>query len=212
MGSLKPFHNQLKHLQDKARNLTATGLALNNLFAEEAKRLEQWDEASRLETLCFSLKQEMEREKNGEDAERYGHSQYDLMVSLGGLAIGGLIKATSKNKQLSAYGDYLLKNPGNKKRPFGLVLIRIGPKGLPDDMGVVSISRWARESKRDESEVIGEIREGGCLLLDEDTFSRLINKLADDIREGRRRLPISLKELARGTTSGSLNMESAASK
>ena len=207
MGSLKPFHGRLENLQCKAKSLTATGLALTNLLAEEASRLNRWDEASRLRTLYFSIRRQLERVKNGEDAASYGYSQANLIVSLGGLAIGGMIKTASKNKQLSAFADYLLKSPTDKERPFGLILICIGPKGLPDDAGVVSISQLARESNRPELEIINKLQEGGYLLFNEKTFSLLIDRLIDDVREGRLRLPVSREKLFEITASGELNLD-----
>ena len=207
MESLKSFHGHLESLRSKARRLTATGLALTNLFAEEARRLNRWDEASRLRALFFSIRRQLDWVKNSEDAASYGYSQANLIAALGGLAVGGMIKIASKNEQLSAFADYILKSHNNKERPFGLLLICIGPKGLPDDAGVVSISRLARESNREESEVISILQEGGYLLFSEKAFSLLVNRLVDDVREGRLRLPISREKLSEITASGELKPE-----
>ncbi len=197
MGNLKPFHSQLKNLQDKAKNLTVTVLALNNLFAEEASRLNRWEEASRLKTLYFSISRQLEQVKSGEDSASCGYNQANLIVSLSRLAIGGVIKTASKNKKLLAFGDYLLKNPTNIKHPFGLILICIGPEGLPDSVEVVPVSQLARESNRPESEIINKLQEDGYLLFNEKTFSLLIDRLIDDVLEGRLRLPVSREEMPR---------------
>ena len=207
MGSLKPLHGHLENLQCQAKNLTATGLALANLFAEEASRLNRHDEAVRLKVLHSSVRQQLDEAKSMEYAARHGYSQANLIVSLGGLAIGGMIKTASKNKQLSAFADYLLKSLTDKERPFGLILICIGPKGLPDDAGVVSISQLGRESNRQESEIINKLQEGGYLLFNEKTFSLLIDRLIDDVREGRLYLPISREKLSEITASGKLNLD-----
>jgi len=195
MESLKSFHSHLEDLRSKVRRLTATGLALTNLFAEEAIRLNRWDEASRLRTLYFSIKRELDWTKSREAAASCGYSQANLIVSLGGLAVGSIIKMVSRNEQLSAFADYLLESPTNKERPFGSVLVCIGPEGLPDDVRVVSISKLARESNRQESEVIHELQERRCLLFSEKEFSLLIDRLIDDVREGRLCLPISREKL-----------------
>ena len=207
MESLKSFHSHVEGLRSKARRLTVTGLALTNLFAEEVIRLNRWDEASRLRTLHFSIRRQMDWVKGSEAAASYDHSQASLMVTLGGLAVGGIIKIASRNEQLSAFADYLLKSPSNKEPPFGLVLICIGPRGLPDDAGVVSISQLARESDREESEVSNRLQEGGYLLFNEKTFSLLIDRLVADVREGRLRLPISREKLSEITASGELKPE-----
>ena len=204
MESLKPLHAHLENLQRKAKNLTATGLALTNLFTEEASRLNRLDEASRLRTLYLSIRRQLDWVKASEDAASCSYSQANLIVSLGGLAVGGMIKMASRNKQLSAFADYLLKSPASKEHPFGQVLICIGPKGLPDDAGVVSISRLARESNRPESEIINKLQEGGYLLFSEKTFSLLIDRLIADVREGQLRLSVSREKLSEIMASGEL--------
>ena len=206
MGSLKPLHDHLENVQCKAKNLTATGLALTNLFAEEAGRLNRWDEASRLRTLHFSIRRQLDSVKSGEDAASYGYSQANLIASLGGLAVGGMIKMASKNKQLSVFADYLLKSP-SKEQPFGTVFVSIGPRGLPDDVEVVSISQRARESNRPESEIINKLQKGGYVLFSEKTFSLLIDRLIDDVREGRLRLPVSREKLSEIKASGELKTD-----
>jgi len=204
---LTPHDTYLKNLLRQARRLTSSAFSLSAIFAKEANRLSREDEASRLKALYFSITQQLNQAKCCEDAASYGYSQASLLISLGGLAVSGTIKVLSKNKQLSAFADYLFKSPTNKERPFGLVLICIGPKGLPDDVGVVSISQLARESSRQESEIINKLQEGGYLLFSEKAFSLLIDRLVDDVREGRLRLPISTQKLAEIKTSTVIKLE-----
>ncbi len=195
MEGLNSFHTHLKNLKHQAKRLTSTCLSLVTQFAQEANRLNREDEASRLKALYSSNRQQLDLAKRSEDSASYGHSKADLISSLGGLALGSIVKRVSKNKQLSAFADYLLESPTNKERPFGSVLVCIGLKGLPDDVRVVSISKLARESNRQESEVIHELQEAGCLLFSEKEFSLLIDRLIDDVREGRLCLPISREKL-----------------
>jgi len=126
---------------------------------------------------------------------------------VGGLAVGGIIKVTSKDKGLLAFSDHLLRNLGDKERPFGTILVCIGPKGLPDDVGVISISELARESNREESEVISKLREGGHLLFSEEAFSRLIDRLTTDVQEGRLLLPVPTEKLAEIRTTSWVKLE-----
>jgi hypothetical protein len=195
MESLKSFHEHLENLQHQARILTSTGLSLITLFAGETNRLSREDEASRLIALYSSIRQRLERVKRNEDSASYGHSQANLMLSLGRLAASGVLGMVSENRQLSTMSGYLLQGLGNKQRPFGKVLVCIGPKGLPDDLRVVSISRLARESNQDEPEVVNELQERGYLPFNEKEFSLLIGKLIDNILKGRLRLPIPKEKL-----------------
>jgi len=196
----------LKALLSRAKRLNSSAFSLSAMFAEEANRLSRWDEASRLRASYSFIRQQLDWAKRSEDAASYGHSQGNLIVSLAGLAVGGLIKIASRNKRILASADYLLEGLGNKERPFGLVLISIGPKGLPDDVEVASISRLARESNREESEVINKLQEDGYLLLSEKAFSLLVDRLINDVWEGRLRLPISREKLAEITASNKLKL------
>ena len=207
MESLKSFYKHLENLQHQARKLASAGLSLNNLLAGEAKRLNQEDEASRLRALYRAIVEQLERVKRNEGSASYGHSQAKLIVSWGELIVGTAIKTTSKDKRLLAFSDHLLKDLGGKQPPFGLVLVCIGPKGLPDGVEVVSISRLARESNREESEVINELQQGGCLLLNEKAFSLLMDKLINDVQEGRLLLPISTEKLSQLKVSSRLKLE-----
>ena len=206
MAGLTARSTYLKNLRRQTRSLSSTALSLTTLFAEEANRLNRKDEASRLKALYSSVRQQLDRAKSSEDAARHGRSQANLIISLSGLALSSTIKMALKNKRLSAFAGYLLESPTNKERPFGMVLVCIGSKGLPDGVEVVSISRLARESDQRESEVINELQQGGCLLFSEKAFSLLIDRLIGDVQEGRLLLPISTNKLSKIKTSGLIRL------
>ena len=195
MESLKSFHDHLGNLQHQARKLISAGLSLTELFAEEAKRLSREDEASRLRALCHAVVEQLERVKRNEGSESYAQSQVNMKVSLIALGMSAGRAMVSKNNRLSRISDSL-KSAGIEKLPFGNVLVCIGPKGLPEDVEVISISRLARESKRLESEVVNELQKRGYLLLSKEAFSLLIDKLVDAVRKGRLCLPISGEKLS----------------
>ncbi len=207
MESLTSHSARLRNLQRQARELTSDSLSLANLLAEEASRLNREDEASRLKALHSSISQQVDEAKSLEIAASYGHSKAKLITSLTGLAVGVAIQVASKDKRALAFSDHLLRNLGGKRRPFGMVFVCIGPKGLPDDVGVVSISELARESNREESEVISKLRERGHLLLSENAFSFLIDKLIKDVQEGRVLLPIPADRLSEINASSWLRLE-----
>ena len=212
MESLKSYHDHLENLKHQARKLASIGLTLNTLFTEEAKQLSKEDEASRLRTLYHTVTEQLGQVKRDEGSASYGHSKARLVASLGGLVVGVAIKMASKDKQLSAFSDHLLNKLGGKRLPFGLVFVFIGPKGLPDDVEVVSISRLARELNREESDITNEMQKQGFLLLGEDAFSLLIDKLIDGFLEGRLILPVSTEKLCEIRTSSFLKPEAKKSK
>ena len=195
MEGLIPNSAYLKNLRQQLRKLTADSLSLGNMVAEEAVHLSWRDEALRLKALHFTIRQQLDQAKSSEDAASYGHTKVSLIMTLGGLAVGGAIKMLSKNKGMLAFSDSLLSNLGGEQSAFGRVRICVGPRGIPDDVQVVSISGLARESKREESEVIDELQKRGFLLFTEKAFSVLIDKLARDVQEGRLHLPVSIEKL-----------------
>jgi len=205
MEDLNSLHAHLKNLHHQSRRLTSTGLSLITLFAQEANRLNRKDEASRLEALNSYIRQLLDRAKSSEDAASDGHIQAGLISSLGASTLGSIVKQVSKNKRISAFTDHLFESPTSKERPFGTVLVCIGPVGLPDDVRVVCISKLARESNRQESEVIKEMQEPGYLLFDEKVLALLIDRLVDDVRDGRLRLPISRDTLSQVMMSSKLS-------
>ena len=207
MESLISHSTCLRSLQRQARKLTSENLSLANLFAEESSRLNQQDEASRLKALYSSIRQQLDEAKSLEIAASYGHSKATLVTSLAGLVVGVAIRMASEDKRALAFSDHLLENLGGKRRPFGTVLVSIGPKGLPDDVQVVSISELARQSNRQESEVISELRERGHLLFSEEAFSRLIDRLTTDVQEGRLLLPVPTEKLAEIRTTSWVKLE-----
>lgn len=207
MESLILHSTCLRSLQRQARKLTSENLSLANLFAEESSRLNQQDEASLLKALYSSIRQQLDEAKSLEIAASYGHSKAKLVTSLAGLVVGVAIRMASEDKRALAFSDHLFENLGGKRRPFGMVLVSIGLKGLPDDVQVVSISELARQSNRQESEVISELREHGHLLFSQEAFSRLIDRLTSDVQEGRLLLPVPTEKLAEIRTTSWVKLE-----
>ncbi len=89
----------------------------------------------------------------------------------------------------------------SKEVPFGTILIAIGGKGILEDVKTISVSRLARESNQSETEVINRLKKDGSLLLNEDNFSRLIDKRVEEIMEGQLALPVSIQTLSQMQTS-----------
>ncbi len=198
---------EVKDLQSRAVRLRSTALSLISLFDEEEQRLDRIDKASRLETMRAYIDQQLRQVRHNEASKQYGSDRVDIVSTLSGFAITTALKRVSKGSRLSAFVDRAFESASSEERPFSNVLVRIGPQGLPDDVRVVSISQLARESKRTETEVVNGLREHGCLLIDEEAFHLLIETLVDDVREGRRRLPISLKELVKIKVSSASGLE-----
>jgi len=193
MEGLKSFHDRLKNLQSQGKKLIEARLALNALFVEEEIRLKREDEVSILMMVRCAIVEQLQRLKHIETSASHGHSQANLALFPVGLVVTAMV---SKSNRPSAIMDYLLRGPSDRHRPFGTVMVCVGPKGLPDDVKAVSISQLARDSNRLEPEIVNRLQEDGYLLFSEEVFSSLIDKLIADVRQGKLRLPVSREKLA----------------
>jgi hypothetical protein len=193
MGSLKSFHDRLKNLHSESKKLIEARIALNTLFAEEETRLEREDEVLILQGVRRSIAEQLQRLKHGEASGSCGHSQASAVLFMAELAATAIV---SQGNRASAIKDYLLRKANDKKEPFGLVMVCIGPKGLPDDARVVSMSELARKSHRPEPEIINKLQYDGYLLFNEEAFSILVDRLIVGVREGKLHLPVPREKLA----------------
>ncbi len=194
MACMRVGGAKLKGLQKKAAMLASAAESLTILFDQEEIRLKRKAEVTRLKLLHSTILQWAEQERSTEISASINHKQ----VKLAGLMIGiGIRIATpSTNKKMVAAGNSVLKNFTNEKRTFNTVLIRIVNKGVPDGVDIVCISRLSHESNQNEAEVINQLKKDGCLLLSGESFSQLIDKLAEEILEGRLTLPVNIQILS----------------
>lgn len=193
MESLESFHDRLEALQPQGKRLIETMVALNALFAEEEIRRKREDEVSILMAVRCAIAEQLQKLKRIETAASLGHSQGNLIVFPIRLASTAMF---SKNDMQSAVTDSLRRGSGDRHRPFGTVMVCVGPKGLPQDAKAVSISQSARDSNRPEPEIVNRLQEDGYLLFSEEVFSSLIDKLTADVRQGKLSLPVSREKLA----------------
>lgn len=186
--------DSLEELRLRASSLASAAESLASLLDEEAVRLKRHDQVDRLHKLRSAITRDMEEARDVEDRARSGEVQLSAFDSGTALATG-VIAELFKSKGFEVVSDHLLAAPANRKATFGTVLVAIGPEGLPDDVRVAPVSRLARESKRDESQVIDSLRKQGNLLLAEKAFSGLIDTVASEILKGTWDLPISAPRL-----------------
>lgn len=207
MEGLDSFHACLRNLHHQAGVLAGVVVSLGESFEAEAERLRREDAAARLKAIYVAIAQALQLSRWAEDAARYEYTNQNLARGVIGLVAGVIMALTTKNQPASNLVGHAFHTDTHEKRPFGTVMVWVGPKGVPDDVGIVSISELARESNRPEGEIIQKLREGGYLLFNREAFSSLIDKLAIDVREGRLDLPVSsehLSELGTSATQGIL--------
>jgi len=192
MATVKTSHSYLEDLRSKGKALVKGASSLNGVFDKEEARLKRADEVSILIAVRRTIVEQVRELKHSETLASYGHSQANLVLFPVGLALTAIL---SKNNLPSAIADYLRSGPGDRHRPFGTVMVCVGPKGLPGDVKAVSISQSARDSNRPQAEIMSKLQDDGYLLFSEDPFSLLIDKLVADVRQGKVCLPVSRERL-----------------
>ena len=192
MADMRVREAKLKSLQKKGAKLVSAAESLTILFDQEETRLKRKAEVTRLKLLHSAILRQSERERSTEISASMGYKQGRLIAQSAGL----LITALSKNNKIQSVARSLLEESASEKRAFGTILIRIDKKGLPDGVGVVCISRLGRDSNKSDPEVINRLKQDGYLLLKEENFSRLIDKLIEGILEGCLALPVSTQTLS----------------
>jgi len=201
MESLDSFDACLKNLHHQAGVLAGVAVSLGESFKAEADRLKREDAAQRLKAIHAAIALGLEWSRQTEGVARHEYTRANLIFSLTGLAAKIVLTATTKNQLASNLVDYVFGTDAHEKRPFGTVMVCVGPEGLPGDARVVSISELARESNRPEGEIIQKLRKSGYLLFNQEAFSSLIDRLVIDVREGRLDLPISSEQVSEIGTS-----------
>ena len=189
MEGLESFHAHVKNLQPHAGILADALVSLSQSFEAEAEWLTRENEVQQLKTIHATVVEKLAWSRHMETMKRYEHNKMRLTFSLAGLA-AKLIAQSTQNRQAQCFANHAFSTGKRNELSYGTVMVCIGPKGMPDDVQVISISELARNSNQPEFEIIMELRKGGGLLFTQEAFTLLIDRLTIEIREGRLHLPI----------------------
>lgn len=195
MEGLELFHTYLKNYQHQAVILAEAVDSLGKSFEAEADRLTKEDGVCHLKGIQAKVVKELEHSRQMEDTASNNNRSAILPFEVAGLAAKLIVAAITENRRARKIVNQVFDTTTAKKRHYGMVMVCVGAKGLPDDIRVVAISGLARESNCSECEIIQKLQKGGCLLFSQERFSCLIDKLVIDVREGRLQLPIPLETL-----------------
>jgi hypothetical protein len=207
MEGLESFHAYLKNVQHQAGILAEAVVSLSQSLEGEAERLNREDEVQHLKIIHAAIVEKLALSRRMESAARYGHTKARVTWSLIGLAAKLITRAITDNRQTQGFVNQVFDTSERNECPYGTVMVCVGPKGMPDDVQVVSISELARESNQPEFKIIQKLQKGGGLLLSQESFTRLIDRLITDIGEGRLHLPIIGNKLSEIVATSYLRLE-----
>ena len=163
--------------------------ALKEVLLLEAEHLCRHDQAAGLHDLGSRVMQEVERNQQSESDAASSFKERRLIGGLMQFTVGALRAAVAGRPDPLSVGAQLAGTELEREQPYGVVLVAVGPKGVPDDVQVVAVSRLARESRRTEAEVEAAWKARGFLLVAPDSFFRDIEELENAAARGLLTLP-----------------------
>ncbi len=202
MERLESFHAYLNNFCHQAGILAEAVVSLSKSFEAEADRLTREDGARRLKSIHVAVVEELRQAGLQEVSASCRYTKASPLFSTTGTIAKVIAAAITGDKLVRNIVNLAFDTPADKQLPYGMVMVCVGPKGIPDDVRAVSISRLARESNRLERQVVGDLEGQGSLLFSEKAFSLLIEKLIGDVQEGRLALPVSTEKGKNGVGHG----------
>jgi len=138
--------------------------------------------------------------KRSESASQSSANTGALLSSGTALIFGSLFMVKMGRKNALDIGSRMAGSVLSKKIPFGRVLIGIGKGGLPEDLKIINVSRFARESNKTEPEVETSWKHDGYLLMTPQVFTQALDKVEREILDGSLSLPIKISEITKRVT------------
>jgi hypothetical protein len=164
---------------------------LETAFLREAEYLRRYDQARILRALQDRITQQVRYMRQMEDSASYSFNKAMLITGFGEVVLWSLIAARlhAKGRPLSVGLEHA-SSDFRRTAPFGTVVVAVGLKGIPHDVQVVSLSQYAREQKKAESEIAGAMEDRGYRLVEPENFLRTLDELREQVLKGSVSLPV----------------------
>jgi len=196
METIVDLSTRIKQLSLEVEQQTVAISELAVSFADGAQRQVRSDQAILLRSLKTRIMWEVENIRRMELAAQSRANNITLFGKAPAAFIfGSLYTAATRHKDAYKPGVKLAGSVLSKKIPFGMVLIGIGKEGLPEDLKIIPVSRFARESNKTEPEVEMSWKHDGSLLMSPEEFAELLDKVEREILDGSASLPMAVDEV-----------------
>lgn len=195
METIASFEELIQTMRSELEQQTIALERLAIAFAGSDIQLIRHDQVARLRILKSRIMEEVQNIKRSESASQSSANTEALLSSGTAFIFGSLFMAQMGRKDALDIGSRMAELSLTKNIPFGLVLIAIGKEGLPEDLKIIPVSRFARESTKTEPEVETSWKHDGYLLVTPEQFAELLDKAAQAVLDGSLCLPIAVDEL-----------------
>jgi hypothetical protein len=190
MGTVMTYCKRIEELRCEIKTLEEAVVTLDKAFAQEADHLRRYDQAQCLDKLQARVAQEIRYEELMESSASLRYTEARLISGLAkaiGASLGSLVRPTKEHPL--AIGARHAADEWRKSAPFKTVAVAVGPKGIPEDVRVGSLSRAARETGKPESEVRTALEGRGYRIMMPDEFLWSLGELKDKVLKGTASLP-----------------------
>jgi len=195
METIASFEELIQTMRSELEQQTIALERLAIAFAGSDIQLIRHDQVARLRILKSRIMEEVQNIKRSESASQSSANTEALLSSGTAFIFGSLFMAQMGRKDALDIGSRMAELSLTKNIPFGLVLIAIGKEGLPEDLKIIPVSRFARESNKAEPEVKASWEHDGYLLVTPEQFAELLDKAVQAVLDGSLCLPIAVDEL-----------------
>ncbi len=201
METIASFEGLIQTMRSELGEQAIAVKELAVAITESERQIVRHDQAIRLGILKSRIMREVKDIERTESAAQYRATK---RVLFGGapaaFTFGSLLADAIGLKNAPQLGAKLMFSTLAREKPFGTVLIAVGKQGLPEDLKIIPLSLWARESNRKELEVKNSLKYKRYLLMTPEQFAELLDKVESGILDGSYSLPIGIDALSLLTT------------
>jgi hypothetical protein len=169
---------------------------LETAFIREAEYLYRYDQSRIVRALQDRITQQVAHMRRMEDSESYSFNKTMLITGFAEVLLWSLIAARlHTGEHPLSVGLEHARSDFSRTAPFGTVVVSVGPKGIPDDVQVVSLSQYAREQKKAETEIAAAMEDSGYRLIQAEKFLTTLDELREQVLKGSVGLPVLNSDL-----------------
>ena len=191
MEDMSGCRQQLEALRSQVRTQIDALAVLETAFLQEAEYLSRYEQARILGALQDRITQEVKDMRRMEESASYSFNRAMLVTGSVKFALFSLMaSAHGTEKHPLSIGLEHASSDFSRTAPFGTVIVAVGPKGMPDDVEVISLSQSAREQRKAESEIAAAMEDRGYRLIEPESFLRTLDELKEQVLKGSVTFPV----------------------